>query len=222
MFEEKEGFEQIRDTDMLWRYQDLPRYLDLLIRKQLFFTRFDRFEDPFEGRHNTPGRESNKGLIVAVSTWHMNNAENYAMWNIYAKSYGLAVQTNYKRLKDSFRGTDKPVYIGKVVYFNETNQQVPTEDPLMPFLHKRCMYEYENEVRCCYVLKENEKNFTWEEQDTYDGVFIQVDLEELIEKIFISPYAPKWFRDLVARTNEAFHIDKEIVHSTVFKSEYFM
>jgi hypothetical protein len=230
MFEEKEGFEQIHDEDMLWRYQDLPRYLDLLIRKKLFFTRFDCFEDPFEGQYNVVAenavdyvrRLQSNNIIFSVSTWHRNSAENYAMWNIYAKSYGLAVQTNYKRLKDSFRVSDKPVHIGKVIYYNESSHQIPTDDPLAPFLHKRCMYEYENEVRCCYILDEKEKNIIWEEQDTYNGVFIPVDLDILIERIFISPYAPKWFRDLIERTNEMFNIHKEIVHSTVFQSEYFM
>jgi hypothetical protein len=71
-------------------------------------------------------------------------------------------------------------------------------------------------------MPDNEKDIAWEEQGIYDGVFIPVDLNVLIERIFISPYAPKWFRDLIANTNQAFNIDKEIVHSSVFESEYFM
>lgn len=235
MFEEKEGFEQIDDKDILWRYQDLPRYLDLLIRKKLFFTRIDQFEDPFEGKYNISDKQvkndysnlaedhSNKRIAYTINTWHRNDDENYAMWNIYAKSYGLAIQTNYKKLKNSFHQSDKPVYIGKVIYYNESAEQIPMDDPLAPFLHKRCMYQYENEVRCCYIMNEAEKSeFKWEEQDTYNGVFIPIDLDMLIERIYISPYAPTWFRDLIARTNEAFHINKEIVHSTVFQSENFL
>lgn len=236
MFEEKEGFEQISDTAILWRYQDLPRYLDLLIRKQLFFTRIDQFEDPFEGKYNISGKRqqverlshlaeahSRKRVAFTVNTWHRNNDENYAMWNIYAKNYGVAVQTNYKKLKDCFHTADKPVYIGNVIYYDENNHQIPMDDPLAPFLHKRCMYRYENEIRCCYIIPETwENGFTWEEQDTYNGVFIPVDLDMMIERIYISPYAPKWFCNLVARTNEAFNIDKEIVHSSVFQSENFL
>lgn len=237
MFEEKEGFEQINDQDTLWRYQDLPRYLDLLIRRQLFFTRIDQFEDPFEGKYNIPGKQeevkkeishlaeahSRKRVAFTVNTWHRNDDENYAMWNIYARNYGVAVQTNYRKLKDCFRKADKAIYIGKVIYYNENNQQIPMDDPLAPFLHKRCMYQYENEIRCCYIKADVEENgFTWDEQDTYNGVFIPVDLDMMIERIYISPYAPEWFRDLVARTNEAFNIDKEIVHSSVFQSENFL
>jgi hypothetical protein len=237
MFEEKEGFEQINDKDVLWRYQDLPRYLDLLIRKQLFFTRIDQFEDPFEGKYNISDKagelpehaadladeHSRKRIAFTANTWHRNDDENYAMWNIYARNYGVAIQTKYKKLKDSFQKSDKPIYIGKVIYYNESAHQIPMNDPLAPFLHKRCMYQYENEIRCCYIMSEAEgTRFTWEEQDTYNGIFIPVDLDMMIERIYISPYAPKWFRDLVARTNDAFNIHKEIVHSTVFKSENFL
>jgi hypothetical protein len=145
------------------------------------------------------------------------------MWNIYARSYGVAVQTNYKNLKDSFQKTNKPVYIGKVIYYDESNEQIPMNDPLAPFLHKRCLYQYEKEVRCCYILTDDgQEDFKWEEQDTYNGVFIDVDLDVLIQRIYISPYAPNWFRDLIARTNEAFHVRKEIVHSKVFQSENYL
>lgn len=66
---------------------------------------------------------------------------------------------------------------------------------------------------------EDEKEFIWQEQDNYDGIFVYVDLEMLIEKIYISPYSPKWIRDIVAGINEKFNIDKEIVHSKIFESE---
>jgi hypothetical protein len=237
MFENQPGFEQIGDDEILWRYQDLPRYLDLLIRKQLFFTRIDQFEDPFEGKYNQAAEDqaakeelhrlaekhSRTRVAVTVNTWHQNPDENYAMWNIYAKNYGVAIQTTYKKLKDSFSKTDKPVYIGKVIYFNEERDQMPKENPMAPFIRKRCMYQYENEIRCCYMIsKTAEGGFLWEEQDTYNGVFVDVDLNTLIERIYISPYAPKWYRDLVARTNEVFKIDKEIRHSSVFQSENFI
>jgi hypothetical protein len=241
MFQEQAGFEQIGDDEIVWRYQDLPRYLDLLIRKQLFFTRIDQFEDPFEGKYKQPNKESinqkegaekamqnlggkqdHSDMAVTVNTWHQNSDENYAMWNIYAKSYGVAIQTTYKKLKDSFAKSDKPVYIGKVIYYNEEKDQTPMENPLDVFIRKRCLYQYENEIRCCYVLPRDKGNdFEWEEQDTYNGVFISVDLNTLIERIYISPYAPKWYRDLVARTNEVFKIEKEIRHSSVFQSESF-
>jgi hypothetical protein len=37
------------EGDVLWKYMDLHKFLSLLTNKNLFFTRLDKFEDPFEG-----------------------------------------------------------------------------------------------------------------------------------------------------------------------------
>src|SRR3954470_15670301 len=57
MFQPNREFEQIDDGAVLWRYQDISRYLDLLLKQQLFFCRADRFEDPFEGQYTPEVRE---------------------------------------------------------------------------------------------------------------------------------------------------------------------
>ena len=251
MFQPHEEFEQPDNTAILWRYQDLPRYIDLLLKHQLFFSRADKFEDPFEGKYTLQSRKqlmkeqmkrSNvndedqekvkeivekiteeqhvKRTLVTINSWHHNSHENYAMWKIYARGdYGLAIQTTSERLKRCFHATEKPVFIGKVNYYNESCEPIPFGDELIPFLRKRRIYEYENEVRCCYVIPQEAQEFTWQEQDNYDGIFVNVDLDTLIERIYISPYSPKWIRDIIAGVNEKFNIEKEIIHSRVFDSE---
>lgn len=248
MFKPHEDFKQIDDTALLWRYQDLPRYLDLLLKQQLFFSRADRFEDPFEGQYTQEAKEElvkeqvekmgnskadeavvqnakqqverlteehiARRTFVTINSWHWNDVENYAMWKIYARgTYGLAIQTTYERLKRCFDKAKQPVFIGKVDY--DDCDVLPVNGSLKPFLHKRKMYAYENEVRCCYVMPED-NGFNWQAQDTNNGVFINVDLDTLIERIYISPYSPKWINDIVTGINKQFNIRKEIVHSTVF------
>jgi hypothetical protein len=249
MFKQHKEFEPPEDSATLWRYQDLPRYIDLLLKQQLFFSRADKFEDPFEGKYTLQSKQKlmdqqlnkkansdrnkvkekvdklteerlAKRTFVTINSWHCNNDENYAMWKIYGRGdYGLAIQTTYERLKQSFDATDKTIFIGKVNYYNESSESIPFGDELIPFLRKRRIYEYENEVRCCHVIPPEEKEFIWQEQDKYDGIFVDADLETLIEKIYISPYSPNWIRDIVAGINEKFNIKKEILHSTVFDSE---
>lgn len=255
MFQQHKEFHAPEDSAKLWRYVDLARYLDLLLKKQLFFSRADKFEDPYEGRYNKQGtqeslkdrieqmpvkpdtkkkaesekqiidevkkREAKKRTEVTVSSWHFNDHESYAMWKIYSRgSYGIALQTTFERLKKSFHATDKPVYIGKVSYYDEKCDPVPVnENSFIPFLQKRKIYEYESEVRCCYTLSQDyDKEFEWQQQDVYNGVFIPVDLDTLIEHVYISPYSPKWIRDIVEGINEKFGLKKEIVHSEVFDS----
>jgi len=253
MFKPHEDFGQIDETALLWRYQDIARYLDLLLKQQLFFCRADRFEDPFEGKYTPEAKEemikvqveeladdqaneedvekakqqveklteerTAKRTYVTINSWHWNDVENYAMWKIYAKgTYGLAIQTTYERLKQCFSKAKESIFVGKVDY--DDCKPILSTDSLKPFLHKRKIYAYENEVRCCYVIPE-ENGFNWQAQDMRDGVFIDVDLDTLIERIYISPYSPKWITDIITGINEKFNIHKEIVHSTVFdSSEY--
>lgn len=221
MYEAHPDFEPIGDNDRLWRYQDLPRYLDLLLRRQLFFNRIDRFEDPFEGTlADTPPEEKEQDLMVAtINTWHLNEDENYAMWNIYARGEnGLAIQTNFRRLKDALAGAPQAVYIGKVQYYHEHAGEELPNGSCVPYLCKRHIYRYENEVRCCYLVPRHgdEAKVGWEEQDSFNGVLIPVALQALIECIYISPYSPPWFRELVVRLNQHFKIAAPVRQSTVF------
>lgn len=255
MFKQHSEFQQPENSAILWRYVDLARYLDLLLKKQLFFSRADKFEDPFEGKYNKPGTDESlknnieqmpeesrtneniqkakqeinkakeqldeKRTEITVSSWHFNDHESYAMWKIYARgSYGIALQTTYERLKSCFDVTDKPIFIGKVNYYDEKCDPIPVnKNSFIPFLQKRRIYEYESEVRCCYALsQQKDKEIEWQQQDIYHGVFIPVDLDKMIERVYISPYSPKWIRDIVAGINEKFDLKKEIVHSGVFDS----
>lgn len=236
MFKVHSEFQQPEDSAILWRYVDLARYADLLLKKQLFFSRADKFEDPYEGRFNKENgsslrqsdkieeakRQNQKRTEIAISSWHQNNDESYAMWKIYAKgSYGIAVQTTFEKLKRSFNATDKPIYIGKVNYYDEDSNLLHVDNnSFIPFLRKRAIYNYENEVRCCYALPQQEK-YEWQQQDIHNGVFIDVDLNEMIERIYISPYSPNWIRDIVEGLNKKFQFEKEIVHSKVFESDDF-
>ena len=238
MFQEHPEFEQPEDSAILWRYVDLARYADLLLKKQLFFSRADKFEDPYEGRFSKTDvdeslksterieklkRQNEKRTEVTISSWHHNNDESYAMWKIYAKgSYGIALQTTFEKLKRSFDATDKPIFIGKIKYYNEEEDRVRVDNnSFIPFLRKRTIYNYENEVRCCYALPQNAEEFEWQQQDTYNGVFVDVDVNALMERVYISPYSPNWIRDIVEGLNKKFQLEKEIVHSKVFESDDF-
>jgi hypothetical protein len=47
-------------NDVLWRFMDFTKFISLLVSKSLFFTRADRFNDPFEGA---------KGLLKNKNKW---------------------------------------------------------------------------------------------------------------------------------------------------------
>ena len=59
-----------------------------------------------------------------------------------------------------------------------------------PFLFKRKSFQYEREVRIITDIAEN--NITINE-----GLKINVDINQLIEKIYIHPKSENWYKNLV-------------------------
>ena len=63
-------------------------------------------------------------LSTFVNCWHINNAENFAMWKIYACSdASIAIVTNIEMLKNSIK-TDKNIK-GAIVKYNDKNKLLP-------------------------------------------------------------------------------------------------
>ncbi|MEJ7829907.1 MAG: hypothetical protein WKF91_16990 [Segetibacter sp.] len=54
------------DNSVLWRFMDFTKFVSLLKTKSLFFTRADKFQDPFEGA---------KGLLKNKSKWDRHYKE---------------------------------------------------------------------------------------------------------------------------------------------------
>ena len=103
---------------VVWKYLDLSKFLDLLMSQKLFMSRSDKFEDQYEGTFSEPTYEEIKKLSinnpeflnyykshrekVAVSSWHINEYESFAMWQIFTQnSEGLAIQSTIGRLQNA-------------------------------------------------------------------------------------------------------------------------
>src|SRR4051812_10187046 len=101
---------------VVWKYLDLSKFLDLLISQKLFMSRSDKFEDQYEGTFSEPTFEEMKKLSadnpeflkyykthrekVVVSSWHINEYESFAMWQIFTgNSEGLAIRSTVGRLQ---------------------------------------------------------------------------------------------------------------------------
>jgi len=82
------------------------------------------------------------------------------------------------------------------------------------FFHKRKSFEHEREVRALVVkapVGENMLDFGRETM--IDGLQIKVDVEKLIEKIYIAPSSPGWFADVVRSLIRKYGYQFEVVQS---------
>jgi hypothetical protein len=195
---------------VVWKYLDLSKFLDLLMSKKLFMSRSDKFEDQYEGTFSEPTFEEIKKLSidnpdflnyykthrekVAISSWHINEYESFAMWQIFTQnSEGLAIQSTIGRLQESLiPEINLKQYIGEVNYIDYKKEHIPFDDMFFPFLFKRKSFQYEGEVRIITDIGESDIKIN-------DGLKINVDINQLIEKIYIHPKSENWYKNLVIR-----------------------
>lgn len=251
MYKEHTSFTSIDDNNKLWRYMDFSKFIDILENNSLFFTRADKFEDKFEGSYPKGNkiewekRQRGKyddnfkefinwqSLVIkklrkytCISCWHANEFESDAMWKLYSQSNeAIAIQSSFGRLKKSFDDESKNVYIGKVNYIDYDKECI-NESCLYNFvLNKRKSFIHEQEVRAVVGLADftqiKRPNCDLKETPPDFGVNINVNLEELVEKIYISPLAPKWFADLVKKVIKRYGYDFEVNYSKLKENEEF-
>ena len=182
----------------IWRYMEFHKFISLLHFQTLHFTRADRFEDAFEKKNvmdaflqgpgaktlQKAGKTGSPGIYI--SCWTHQEKESYAMWQIYARDHGVAVQTRVAKLQNAL--ADPRVKVFKVRYLDLDGARAGRQgkEKLLAYTCKPKAYEYEQEVRAL-VADPGEDS----------SINIKVQVAELIESIYISPFSGPWFVDLV-------------------------
>lgn len=209
MYKHQSNIKLPNDLDtIVWKYLDLSKFLDLLISKKLFMSRSDKFEDQYEGTFSEPTYEEIKKLSkdnpnflsyykkhreeVAISSWHINEYESFAMWQIFTQnSEGLAIQSTIGRLQEALAPEKEfEQQIGEVNYIDYKVEHIPFDDKFFPFLYKRKSFQYEREVRILSDVSQSTHKL-------HDGLKINIDIDVLIEKIYIHPKSENWYKKLV-------------------------
>ncbi|EGW39081.1 hypothetical protein [Desulfosporosinus sp. OT] len=212
------------NNQKVWRYLDFTKFISLMDSEKLFLARADSFtDDPFEGSYPIKNIESRKSIpgitsdllielervnkkfkeYVYINCWHANDYESAAMWNLYLKSNeGLTVQTSLGRLARSIKNDrDYILHIHEIKYIDYSKDGFNDNNVMEAFCHKRKSFEHEREIRLIRTLLQySEANDILNDPKNIivqGGLAIDVDLDILVENIFIAPNAPGWFIDLV-------------------------
>lgn len=268
-----DDWEMPGENDALWRYMDVPKFLNLLTTKKLWlgsaqqlamedsheltFSRLEfshrawvREEDlppeirelvnrfaanSFDERLAAYKRMRETSLLQAhklrrtvfVSSWHRSPHESVAMWKIYgAPGPGIAIKSSLGRFRNAFKGKEN-LYVCRMQYIDFATAEMARHNYLLPAQYKRQAFAYEDEVRLFY----------WSEPDLFKeqfpgmvgavevqvvvpdliGVAVDCDLDEMIEEIYISPYAPGWYRDTLQSVCDQFGVKKTIRPSALLE-----
>lgn len=151
--------------------------------------------------------------ITNINCWHKAPAESMTMWEIYSDR-GVVIKSTPRELRNSLCDKRKfGVQFADVQYLDYTSDSFEfferTEDDGVrgnytePFQFKREYYQGENEFRAITgpltseefrskVGQDEEGGEDWNkivDRHKTAGIFVTVDLEELINNVIISPYS---------------------------------
>lgn len=144
-----------------------------------------------------------------ISCWHLNDHESEAMWKLYSKdaTNAIAIRTTAGHLYEALN--EEPyISIGKVKYIDMKKRFTSINGA---FWYKRKSFEHEKEVRAI-IRKHNSKA---------KGIYIPVNIDKLIDEIYVSPYASEWFVDVVKSVVVQYNIDIPVLYSQMTENPFY-
>jgi hypothetical protein len=230
MYIEKKNTELPNETT-IWRYMDFMKFVDMLDSAALYFTNAAEFEDVYDCSV-IPFWE-NDGLKIDqrclkkielikqstfVNCWRIDKDVSDISWRSYLKSdTGVAIKSSIKDLTESFftpESQNFDVRISKVCYGHENVKRRNTEkevfnvtDAQIVKAKKKC-FAHENEVRAFMTFNEEKKE---------KGILVKVDLNRLINAVYVSSRSPDWIYSLVKRVSEKYGLKSEVIPSSKYK-----
>jgi hypothetical protein len=154
-----------------------------------------------------------------ISCWHVNRYESAAMWKLYlSQNEGIAIRSTRERLEkatENYRGPMQPGYNGfieikDVTYIDYEEQAISSLSWLDYLAYKRISFQHEKELRAIY--------WYWPFDDSKLGHKISVDLNTLIDCVFVAPTSAPWFKELVETTIGKWGIRIEVCQSSLVRS----
>ena len=155
--------------------------------------------------------------FTIINCWHINEYESAALWGLYLKGReGIAIRSTFDCLKSCLKDEGHHIFIGKVKYIDYEKDWLPEGNSLYPFVHKRTSFEHERELRAVIQeLPSKGGKLDLSKPSFEDGLYVPVDLDVLIENIYLAPTSPKWLFDLVESVTEKYRLNKDVLQSSL-------
>lgn len=178
-----------------------------------------QMSDETFGKFNAKMAELGKAVQehTYLNCWHMGEHESAAMWKIYqgGNSQSIAIRSTYRNLITSLQDS-RSIFVGTVSYVDFDTDVVPAENIYHPMFHKRKSYDYEREIRAIYAdpciidFRPGPAEFRFTPLGS-EVIPIAVSLDNLVERVYVSPKARPWFaevvRDVVSRYGRNWPVD---------------
>ena len=214
----------------IWHYYSLPKFLSLLSSSSLYLCRQDKFDDGFEGAMTkkdeaffeskvsgiTKGMKGDSLGCTYSNCWTKSDLDEYVLWSSYATLQdGVAIQSTVNGLITALDPEDKrPVYVSNVQYIDYEKDYSfrltrGHANMIAPHFSKRPYFEAEKELRAMYWDTNGRFN------NTPEGLLFKVDLNVLIETVYVAPYSMPQYRDVIEELMMKYDLNKEVKKSGI-------
>lgn len=216
MFRENSDLKTPNGNTIIWRYMSLDKFFDLIYRKTIFLNKIINLSDKYEGKlpekkyYDGIKFNTQSGLVdstklkkrrqqeftikyaYGINCWSISKNEDYALWKIYTDNMksGVAIKSTVGRLKKSIKSKDD-FFIGQVRY-GESFFNIDEPSDLQIICSKRKYYKYENELRL--IVKDSNN-------PPEPSLYLDVDLDILIDEIYLSPFIKEGFKAILESYN---------------------
>jgi hypothetical protein len=230
------------DHAVLWRYMDFTKFMALVERKKLWFSRADKFEDPLEGTFTDAETAYFRTLqfsgspelrlwstapsrlpqavraTMFVNCWCEGKIESMAMWETYGKGPGVvAIKSTVGLLKEAFAAYQWNVFISRVKYIDWKDGGGWDSNALTLVSRKGLSYSHESEVRA--VISGVRPSLLALGPDmTQIGQEVEVDPARLITEVIVGPREPTRIYDLLQLIMKRYGLPQPVRASDLLKS----
>ncbi|WP_189000959.1 DUF2971 domain-containing protein [Deinococcus roseus] len=220
---------EIQVDTLIWRYMDLASFLYLLQKSQLAFRRVDTFEDHFEGhlpralelrvkdqeshhkQQETQLTLQQMRLNTHVVCWNISDQECYAMWKIYGREENsVCINTTVGRLQKALQKAEADLELVKIHYIDMTSRNIASEVQVQNVNFKDVSFQYENEVRLLTSRKDAQTPDSSEDQEPPVFEAFDVNLDALIQNIYVNPNAGDHLPEIIADLCQHYHGDIQL------------
>jgi hypothetical protein len=150
-----------------------------------------------------------------VSCWHESEYESAAMWASYGGNHAsVSIQSTFKKMKEALPSS---CLIGKVKYVDWENDIIPSDNVFNSIMHKRRSFAHESEVRAVAWgrLSAEHGGDLIREKAGPRGVYIPIDLNSMVEDVYIAPLAPEWFFNVARELARTYGLAAQVKQSSL-------
>ena len=150
-----------------------------------------------------------------VNCWNKFEEESIALWKIYAENgKGILVKSSRDFIMESFEKSQEIIHMSEIAYIDFEKDEMPDSSDIFPVIHKQKAFKYEEEIRLIHEVESGPGFvYDWTKEPNFEGRYINVNLDKLIQEIIIGPYSSKWTYDLISDFCNKYGLSKIVSNS---------